>query len=228
MQFNTRLLHAESSVPTMHGEILPPVSQVSAFRYDTTEELERVFHHKRMGYAYTRIGNPTITALERKINELEGGAGAVLKQCCLPDHLTFGSDVRHEIELAAICAYPNEACGILLGHRETGTVEKALAMENRTGKGISGLHYRIDPLDIYRQERRIEKEGYDMMGFFHSHVEAEAILSDEDEGNMIPGMIYAILPVFHGKPGRIQTYGKTGTDGKATGISIRLEEKAKQ
>ena len=79
MQFNTRLLHAESSVPMMHGEILPPVSQVSAFRYDTMESLEQVFHHKCMGYAYTRIGNPTITALERKINELEGGAGAV---CC--------------------------------------------------------------------------------------------------------------------------------------------------
>lgn len=52
MQFNTRLLHAESSVPMMHGEILPPVSQVSAFRYDTMESLEQVFHHKRMGYAY--------------------------------------------------------------------------------------------------------------------------------------------------------------------------------
>ena len=35
MQFNTRLLHGETSVPTMHGEILPPVSQVSAFRYDS-------------------------------------------------------------------------------------------------------------------------------------------------------------------------------------------------
>ena len=79
MQFNTGLLHGGTSVSTIHGEILPPVSQVSAFRYDSMEELERVFQHKRMGYAYTRIGNPTIAALERKINELEGGAGAV---CC--------------------------------------------------------------------------------------------------------------------------------------------------
>ncbi len=150
------------------------------------------------------------------------------KQCCPPDNLTFGSDVRYAMEQAAICAYPKEACGILLGHRETGTVEKALRMENRTEKDISDWHYRIDPLDLYRLECRIEKDGYDMMGFFHSHVEAEAILSDEDEGNMIPGMIYAILPVLHGKPGWIRVYGKTGTDGKATGISIRLEEKAKQ
>lgn len=32
--------------------------------YESMEDLERVFQHKRMGYAYTRIGNPTITALE--------------------------------------------------------------------------------------------------------------------------------------------------------------------
>ena len=79
MRFNTRLLHGEAEVRNAHGETLPPVSQVSAFRYDSMEELEDVFRHKRMGYAYTRIGNPTITALERKINELEGGAGAI---CC--------------------------------------------------------------------------------------------------------------------------------------------------
>jgi len=43
------------------------------------EELEKVFQHKRMGYAYTRIGNPSLTAFEQKLSELEGGVGAV---CC--------------------------------------------------------------------------------------------------------------------------------------------------
>ena len=77
MRFNTRLLHGNSVVRNPRGETLPPVSQVSAFRYDSMEELEQVFQHKRMGFAYTRIGNPTVSALERKIAELEGGAGAV-------------------------------------------------------------------------------------------------------------------------------------------------------
>ena len=67
-----------------------------------------------------------------------------------------------------------------------------------------------------------------MIGFYHSHADAEASLSDEDEENMIPGMVYAILPVFQGKPGQIRVYRKTGTDVKAAGISIKLEEKAKQ
>ena len=77
MQFNTRLLHGKTSKGYASGEILPPVSQVSAFQYESMEELERIFGHKRMGYAYSRIGNPTLSAFEQRINELEGGAGAI-------------------------------------------------------------------------------------------------------------------------------------------------------
>ena len=78
-QFNTRLLHGRTATGYGQREILPPVSQVTAFQYESMEELEKVFQHKRMGYAYTRIGNPTLAAFEQKLNELEGGAGAV---CC--------------------------------------------------------------------------------------------------------------------------------------------------
>jgi len=79
MQFNTKLLHGKSIGKQAGREILPPISQVSAFCYENMEELEKVFQHKSMGYAYTRIGNPSISAFEQRIKELEGGAGAV---CC--------------------------------------------------------------------------------------------------------------------------------------------------
>lgn len=78
-RFNTGLLHGKVSGGYGQREILPPISQVSAFQYETMEELEKVFAHKSMGYAYTRIGNPSVAAFEQKINELEGGAGAI---CC--------------------------------------------------------------------------------------------------------------------------------------------------
>lgn len=77
MNFNTGLLHGRSISNNPEREILPPVSQVTAFRYESMEELEKVFLHKAGGYAYTRIGNPTVTAFERRINELEGGSGAI-------------------------------------------------------------------------------------------------------------------------------------------------------
>ncbi|MBR1479003.1 MAG: O-acetylhomoserine aminocarboxypropyltransferase/cysteine synthase [Lachnospiraceae bacterium] len=77
LRFNTKLLHGKTSGGYFAREILPPVSQVTAFRYECMEDLEKVFAHKSMGYAYTRIGNPTLTAFEQRISELEGGAGAV-------------------------------------------------------------------------------------------------------------------------------------------------------
>lgn len=77
MKFNTRLLHGRAVDRYPHGSTLPPIIQANAYRYDSFEELERVFSHKAMGYAYSRIGNPTVTAFERRINELEGGAGSV-------------------------------------------------------------------------------------------------------------------------------------------------------
>ena len=77
MKFNTKLLHGATKNGYGQREILPPISQVSAFQYENMEELEKVFAHKSMGYAYTRIGNPTLSAFEQKINALEGGIGAI-------------------------------------------------------------------------------------------------------------------------------------------------------
>lgn len=77
MQFNTKLLHGKSVRRYADGATVPPVSQVSAFSYGTAEELEKVFDNRAPGFAYTRIGNPSVDAFERRIAELEGGIGAV-------------------------------------------------------------------------------------------------------------------------------------------------------
>ena len=70
-RFNTRLIHSKASKGYGQREILPPIAQVTAFQYENMEELEKVFAHKSMGYAYTRIGNPTLSAFEQKINEMK-------------------------------------------------------------------------------------------------------------------------------------------------------------
>lgn len=77
MDFNTTLLHGKSVTRYEQGATLPPIVQANAYAYDGFETLERVFSHKAMGFAYTRIGNPTVSAFAQRVNELEGGAGAV-------------------------------------------------------------------------------------------------------------------------------------------------------
>lgn len=77
MEFNTRLLHGKAVERYAQGATLPPISQVSAFTYETAEQLEKVCNNRAPGYAYTRIGNPTVDVFEKRICELEGGIGAI-------------------------------------------------------------------------------------------------------------------------------------------------------
>lgn len=77
MKFSTQLLHGKGVGKYPDGATIPPISQVSAFAYDTAEALEKVFDNRAPGYAYTRIGNPVVADFERRVNALENGIGAV-------------------------------------------------------------------------------------------------------------------------------------------------------
>ena len=77
MEFNTALLHKNFSGDKASGSTMTPIYQVSAFSHSSAEQLEKVFNNKAPGYAYSRIGNPTVTSFEARIAALENGAGAV-------------------------------------------------------------------------------------------------------------------------------------------------------
>ena len=51
-----------------------PIYQSTTFKYDTTEEMGRLFALEDNGYFYTRLQNPTNDCVAAKIAELEGGA----------------------------------------------------------------------------------------------------------------------------------------------------------
>ena len=55
-----------------------PIYQSTTFRYETSDQMARLFDLKDAGYFYTRLANPTNDAVAQKIAALEGGVGAVL------------------------------------------------------------------------------------------------------------------------------------------------------
>ena len=55
-----------------------PIYQSTTFRYETSDQMARLFDLKDEGYFYTRLANPTNDAVAEKINALEGGVGCVL------------------------------------------------------------------------------------------------------------------------------------------------------
>lgn len=56
---------------------VPPIFQTSTFAFETAEHGAALFAGRQKGYIYTRMGNPTIAALERCVAALEGGCNAL-------------------------------------------------------------------------------------------------------------------------------------------------------
>lgn len=76
MGFNTDALHL-GKIQDEKGATLPPIYLNSAFEQESASDLEGIFTNRKMGYCYTRVANPTITAFENRINKLEGGIGTI-------------------------------------------------------------------------------------------------------------------------------------------------------
>lgn len=55
-----------------------PIYQSTTFKYDSSEQMARLFDLKDSGYFYTRLQNPTNDAVASKIAALEGGVAAML------------------------------------------------------------------------------------------------------------------------------------------------------
>ncbi len=55
-----------------------PIIQSTTFKYDTSEDMGKLFDLEASGYFYTRLQNPTNDMVAAKIAELEGGTAAML------------------------------------------------------------------------------------------------------------------------------------------------------
>ncbi len=55
-----------------------PIVQSTTFKYDTSEDMGKLFDLEASGYFYTRLQNPTNDFVAAKIAELEGGSAAML------------------------------------------------------------------------------------------------------------------------------------------------------
>lgn len=70
--FNSKLIHAGDFHDEL-GSAVTPIYQTSTFAFRDCQHGADLFAGKEKGFIYTRIGNPTIDALENKLAELEGG-----------------------------------------------------------------------------------------------------------------------------------------------------------
>ena len=74
--FATRQIHA-GHVENAAGALCAPIYQTSTFAFSTVQQGGARFAGEENGYIYTRLGNPTLGAVEAKLASLEGGEAAM-------------------------------------------------------------------------------------------------------------------------------------------------------
>lgn len=75
--FDTLMVHAGTQPDPETHSVALPIYQTTAYTFDSTEHAARLFELKEPGNIYTRLSNPTVDALERRVAALDGGIGAL-------------------------------------------------------------------------------------------------------------------------------------------------------
>jgi methionine-gamma-lyase len=74
---HTKAIHGGLDPAAHRGSVSVPIYQSSTFAFPSAEEGAARFAGLSNGPIYTRLGNPTVQALEECVAELEGGCGAI-------------------------------------------------------------------------------------------------------------------------------------------------------
>ena len=78
MKFDSKLIHAGwDSDADSEGSITVPIYKTTAYQFNNTEHAASLFALKEFGNIYSRLGNPTVGALEARLTALEDGAMSV-------------------------------------------------------------------------------------------------------------------------------------------------------
>ncbi|WP_426583146.1 cystathionine gamma-synthase family protein [Mucilaginibacter sp. R-33] len=75
--FTTTILHADRLGKPEHGSLHKPIHTSVTYGHEDVQDLVDIFQNKKSGYAYSRQGNPTITALEQKVTQMEHGVSSI-------------------------------------------------------------------------------------------------------------------------------------------------------
>ena len=103
--FETKMVHAGAPADP-YGSAVVPIYQTSTFAFESAQNGADRFAGRADGYIYTRLGNPTIRALERTVAALENGADGVATSSGMGAintvYMTFLGQGAHLVSTASV------------------------------------------------------------------------------------------------------------------------------
>jgi proteasome lid subunit RPN8/RPN11 len=118
----------------------------------------------------------------------------------------------HSLRAQARAAYPEECCGALLGcngggdGRDPREIVRPVPLPNDWDAAGRDRRYLIGSDAVHRLELEAERDGLELIGFFHSHPDHPAVPSAFDREQAWPWYSYVIIPVIEGVPGTARTW----------------------
>ncbi len=106
------------------------------------------------------------------------------------------------IKAHAEADYPHECGGLLLGQLDAEnnkSVVETLPMENTAAEETRHDRVLIDPRALMKADRAARKKGLDVIGYYHSHPDDEAVPSQFDLDHALPVWSYIIVSVIDKK-----------------------------
>ncbi len=118
--------------------------------------------------------------------------------------VTLSEAASEAIRLHAQQCYPEECCGALFGSENR--IESAMALGNAAKNRTRA--FAVTAGDYLKSARMADRQGCELLGFYHSHVDAPAIPSALDLGSSTDHALMVIVPVWNGVAGEPRIYFK--------------------
>ena len=118
--------------------------------------------------------------------------------------ISFTSELIEELHSHCKEGYPSEVVGILAGVRKTNQVQKIYPLLNE--RADTQNRYRVNGLIVYKASQALEEQGFDILGYYHSHPNHPSQYSEYDREHALPNLSYAIVSVMKGEIATLQSW----------------------
>lgn len=139
LHIETKAIHAGTPPCPVTGAVVQPLHQVASYVFDSAEHAAGLFDLSKPGYVYSRINNPTVSALEKRLAALDGGVGAT----CTPS--------GHAAQLLAFYTLLSSGDQYIASNRLYGGSVSQIKSSFPAGFGWNGVMVQAEDIDAYKK-----------------------------------------------------------------------------
>jgi proteasome lid subunit RPN8/RPN11 len=136
--------------------------------------------------------------------------------------LTIEPEALDALSAHAVEGYPHEVVGILAGSGSR--ITRAAPLVNERADSPHD-RYHVSGLTLMRAERELEAQGFQILGYYHSHPDHPARYSETDRDAALPNLSYVIASVERGRVADVRSWRLRDDRSAMDEETLRTEER---